>query len=121
MNKSWNSFGSSCANRSICIPNCLKAGVYCIAFCAKALKRSMAACCTACCTASIFRKTVKIGRAELPSCAPRSREVNASIPFALTSSSAAATISSRVNFGFGGMKHRPFSKSLVSNQLFCII
>ena len=48
---------------------------------------------------------------------PKSREVKASIPRWLTSSSAAAIISSFVNFGLGGMG-APLSASFVLHRLF---
>ena len=53
------------------------------------------------------KKTVKIGRAELPRRSPRFRAVRASGPRRLTRSSAASTISRRSNFGFGGMAAPP--------------
>lgn len=52
----------------------------------------------------MLRNTVKIGRAELPSVSPSSRAVSASMPLRETMSSAAATISSLVNLGFGGIR-----------------
>lgn len=70
----------------------------------------MAASRTACCNSSMLRNTVKIGRAELPSAAPSSRAVSASAPRRATSSSAASTISSLVNFGFGGTGRPPFQR-----------
>ncbi|MDY2718257.1 MAG: hypothetical protein SO081_03435 [Oscillospiraceae bacterium] len=51
----------------------------------------------------MLAKTVKIGRAEAPSASPSSFAVSASTPFSETIVSAACTISSRVNFGFGGI------------------
>ena len=46
----------------------------------KCSNRAMAAARTSCCSSSILRKTVKIGRAELPKATPSSRAVNASTP-----------------------------------------
>ena len=61
--------------------------------------------------------TVKIGRAELPSLAPSSRAVNASIPLSLTSSNAAVTISSFVNVGLEGVGNL-LSKTIVLHHMF---
>jgi len=71
------------------------------------LLRRMAAARTSDCTSFIFLKTVKMGRAELPSASPSSLAVSASAPFSDTTFSAAWTISSRENFGLGGMTLPP--------------
>lgn len=55
---------------------------------------------------------------ELPSASPSSRAVSASMPLRETMSSA-ATISSLVNLGFGGIRSLLLLKSHVLNRLFC--
>ena len=62
---------------------------------------------------------MKIGHAELPSASPSSRAVSASMPLRETMSSAASTISSLVNLGFGGIRSLLLLKSHVLNRLFC--
>lgn len=68
----------------------------------------------------MFLNTVKMGRAELPSCSPTSRAVRASAPFWDTMVSAAWMISSLVNFGFGGIADSSVSVLYVLNHAFLI-
>ena len=90
------------------MPTCLKSGISGSFCAANVSNRRIAASRTASCTSCMVRKTVKIGRAELPSAFASSCAVSAAAPFCETTSSAVCTISSFVNFGFGGIGHAPF-------------
>ena len=96
------------------MPTCLKAGVYSVKSLLLSSNSRSARSLAACLTSSMFLNTVKMGRAEDPSLLPRFLAVRASTPPVLIMSRAAAAISWRVNFGFGGIDPT-LSKTLFYN------